>query len=214
MVRDAGPPKPEIQATATKELVEYLQYRKRDQDDLDFVLQVLEVCKGGEPLLQVAFFACFNLCESHLTGDTHELKEDICHALLNIIKSKDFSSRIVCAAARTFVTLLRSACAGWREGVLQEAAGVASSCSEKPRRLLLELLETAHQQREQLSTISSSRSSSSRKRTRQSSPSPACSTRTDSSSYSNLPEQVVAAMNGEQYWVSVTGTENISQTCF
>jgi hypothetical protein len=202
MVRDAGPPKPEIQATATKELVEYLQYRKRDQDDLDFVLQVLEVCKGGEPLLQVAFFACFNLCESHLTGNTHELKEDICHALLNIIKSKDFSSRIVCAAARTFVTLMRSACAaGWSEGVLQEAAGVASSCSEKPRRLLLELLGTAHQQR----SSSSLSESSSRKRTRQSSPSPACSTRTDTSSYSSLPEQVVAAMNGEQYWVSVTG---------
>jgi hypothetical protein len=200
MVRDAGPPKPVIQATATKELVAYLQYRKRDQDDLDFVLQVLEVCKEGEPMLQVAFFACFNLCESHLTGDTNEFKEDICLALLNIIKSKDFSSRIVCAAARTFVTLMRAACAGWSEGVLKEAAGVASSCSEKPRRLLLELLDQ-HQQR----SSSSSRESSSRKRTRQSSPSPACSTRTDSSSYSNLPPQVAAAMAGEQYWVSVTG---------
>jgi hypothetical protein len=145
-------PQPDVKELATKAMVQYLQHRKRLRGDLKFVLEVLEVCNAGEPLLQEALFACFLLCERYLRGDcTHELKEDICTALLNIVQNSDenYSARIVGAATLTFANLVQGSHADWLPTVMQEARKAANECTaEKSRRTLLDLC-TAHGQPKQ-----------------------------------------------------------------
>eukprot|EP00953_Heterococcus_sp_UTEX-ZZ885_P024776 13525-Heterococcus_DN1.PRE.3 len=136
-------PRPEATEEATKEMVQYLQFRKRTRDDFLFVLNVLEVCKAGEPLMQQALFARFTLCDRFLQGDcTHELKEDICAALLHIVENsgQHYSARVVNCATLTFSNLVHKSHADWLPRVLETASKTAKTCAaEKSRRTLLDL---------------------------------------------------------------------------